>query len=678
MKINNIKNIFFAGLLSMFILPACVDDFKVGNAFLEKAPGVDVTKDSIFGKAEYARRFLWNTYSGLYYGLPIDWSAIGSKMNMGIFESLSDVIHSHLNWDYVNKLYYAGSYNAGMEDTSNHTRFGYSKEGVWETVRKAWIFIENVDNVPDMTEEEKKRLKAEAKVIIVTRYFDAYRHFGGLPLVRKAYEVNDEVENPRATVEETNKFMLDLLDEAIPDLPWVLSEDEYKNWDGRMTMAAAMGLKCKILLFTASPLFNDSEPYCNELPQDAVTNRQVWIGEYKQSLWEDCRKACDDFFRENENRGNIYGLVQATGTDVNAYRNAFRKAYYTRGSGYDNPEMLISTRVRYTWSNEWDGNYYFPQSCKYGAFTPTQEFMEMFPMADGTPFNWDNSEHRAAPFFKNKIENGKLVLEAVRDPRLYETITCNQSTYQNRKIELWIGGREAQNGPRSETSQWATGYGLYKFILDMSLSKNKPQLWPYLRMAEIYLIYAEALLKTGDLSGAVEQVNKVRNRVGLKGLDEIYDEAYLNDPQSLMNEILRERACELGFEDVRFFDLIRNKMKNNFTTPLHGLRIYRNDCFSIPSDGVYPDGEPRFRKIDDNNYVKDDNGEYIYKGKTWSNLPADERGPEPTSFSYEKFELSNQPRYLWKEGNFNSKWYLTAFPPTEVNKEYGLTQNPGW
>ncbi len=43
--------------------------FPVGDNFLEKAPGVDVTKDSVFSNAEYARRFLWGTYETLPYGI---------------------------------------------------------------------------------------------------------------------------------------------------------------------------------------------------------------------------------------------------------------------------------------------------------------------------------------------------------------------------------------------------------------------------------------------------------------------------------------------------------------------------------------------------------------------------------------------------------------------------------
>ena len=66
-----------------------------------------------------------------------------------------------------------------------------------------------------------------------------------------------------------------------------------------------MGLKCKILLFAASPLFNDNVPYCTEPPQDAVTNHQVWYGAYKPELWDQCLQACVDFFLQNFNQEGI-------------------------------------------------------------------------------------------------------------------------------------------------------------------------------------------------------------------------------------------------------------------------------------------------------------------------------------------------------------------------------------
>lgn len=117
-----------------------------------------------------------------------------------------------------------------------------------------------------METDEKERLKAEAKCIIASRYFDLFRHFGGLPIIRGTYGVEAEYEIPRGTVDETVKFMVGLLDEASSAMPWSLGTEE-DNWQGRFTKAAAMGLKCKILLFAASPLFNDNDPTVQSLPK---------------------------------------------------------------------------------------------------------------------------------------------------------------------------------------------------------------------------------------------------------------------------------------------------------------------------------------------------------------------------------------------------------------------------
>lgn len=168
----------------------------------------------------------------MYYGLPFYWDGgVQVKMNTGVFETLSDCWHSHNSWDDVNRLYYSGAYKAG-----DRGKFGYTNEKVWEGVRAAYIFLENVDNTPDMEESEKSRLKAEAKCIIASRYFDMFRHFGGLPIVKNSFSGTEGTyELPRGTVEETVNFMVGLLDEAAPNLPWNLDESEQANWDGRFT-----------------------------------------------------------------------------------------------------------------------------------------------------------------------------------------------------------------------------------------------------------------------------------------------------------------------------------------------------------------------------------------------------------------------------------------------------------
>lgn len=633
---------FIAAFLGLIVMTSCVDEIKFGNAFIDKAPGSDVTIDTVFNNAEYARRFLWDTYSNLYYGLPYYWGGNESLMNTGIMDALSDCFHSHNDWDEVNRQYYSGAYIPG-----NDGKFGYTIKNVWVAVRASYIFMENIDKTPGMDDSEKARLKAEAKCIIASRYFDIFRHYGGLPLIKKSFSGTEAAyDYPRGSVEETVNFMTGLLDEAAKDLPWKLDDSEQSNWDGRFTKAAAMGLKCKILVFAASPLFNDAQPYCTTGDQTAVQKKQVWYGEYRQDLWKQCLTACQDFFTELTKDG-YYGLVQAAGSRPGDYRAAFRKAYSTRGT----TEMLLSTRVRYTTNNS-DWNYCFHTWNGYGGYTPTEEYAEMFPWKDGHPFNYDKLEQTSG--LDSMFMDSKYNL--TRDPRLYETIVVNNlpmslndnGDMSGRFAELWVKGREAQDCPTQETGQYATGYANNKFYM-YDDSKNKPTEWPYLRLSELYLIYAEALAQNGDYDGAAQQVDVVRSRVGLGGLAACNPTENLHDKDVLINEILRERACELGLEETRFFDMIRYKRADLFKEQLHGLRIYRLD----------------------------NSGNVL--NASWSDKKSGQVGYStsgPIHFKYEKFPLVNKSRTWWT--SFDPKWYLSAFPPTEINKGYGLTQNPGW
>ena len=62
---KNIKNRILSSILilSAISFSSCVDKFAVGDAFLEKQPGVDVTLDTIFSNSEYARMYLWDAGS---------------------------------------------------------------------------------------------------------------------------------------------------------------------------------------------------------------------------------------------------------------------------------------------------------------------------------------------------------------------------------------------------------------------------------------------------------------------------------------------------------------------------------------------------------------------------------------------------------------------------------------
>jgi hypothetical protein len=620
-KINKI----LVGLFLAITIASCTDDFKFGNDFLDKQPGEDITIDTVFSKAEFAQQFLWNSYSTLYYGLNWNWSDRGNKMGMGLPEALTDNFQSYLTWDNVNKMYYTGKYNASEE--SNSTVYNYTLEGSWAGIRSAYIFLENVDRVPDMDVPTKERLKGEAKMIIACHYADMYRHFGGLPLIKKAFTTQDDLEIPRATAKETLKFITDLCDEALAVLPWKLPTADVAKWDGRFTGGAALGLKIRLLLFAASPLLNDDVAYYTDKSYESIDKFHVWFGRKDETLWNDVVEACDLFFQKNTM--DVEGGYSLTIGDP---RLGFRQSYFTRGT----TEMLISTRIRYNVPDYWNAEYYCLQSLgSYGAATPTLEYSNLFPMADGTPFNkniWNDT--LAIAKINGPGDTVWLDPFANRDPRLYETCLVNNADYQGRKAELWMSGRE--RGNQLEAGSAATGMGTFKFILDKTnaTSIGAPAQWPYLRLAEIYLSYAEALNQVGRTEDAFTWVDQVRARVGLKGLKDSYPSRTWTK-EVFLNEVLDERSREFGLEDVRWFDMKRWKRADDYKKRLSGVRI---------------------KRVFRNNVAV------------------------PNRYSYHKFTLFKRS---WQDGdggvnNFDPKWYMAAFPIAEIYKDYGLTQNPGW
>src|SRR5690606_10620827 len=93
--------------------------------------------------------------------------------------------------------------------------------------------------------------------------------------------------------------------------------------------------------------------------------------------------------------------------------------------------------------------------------------------------------------------------------------------------------------------------------------------WPYLRLVEIYLSYAEILNELGEEHAAYQHINFVRNRVGMPDINKNGNLG----KESLREEILLERVRELMYEDVRWYDIIRWKRADVFQKRLHGLLI---------------------------------------------------------------------------------------------------------
>ena len=674
-----LNNILLLGICAAFFSTACVEKFAVGDAFLEKAPGVDVNIDTVFSNAEYTRNFLWSAYGQIYCTY-----TSGNMMNGAPIDALSDSYHCYCSWGGPIQSYYPGGLTEDAQDTENGNyqgKFSYSTKtgglnsdsggrvSIYETVRKCWQIIENIDRVPDMSDDEKSRLRGEAYTIMASRYYDAFRNFGGLCLAKKAYAVGENFEDGRATAWETVEFIDSLIVCAInePGFIWNLPNADQGQWSGRLTRASARALRAKVWMFAASPLFNDDNPYMEYAPNKVTefTNiEHVWFGKKDPSLWNRCLEYCEDFFEDNAANGNYYQLIQPATQDEGGYRMAFRRAYRYRNDATNHEKLFDAHPTQWMsstgsngsitengWGWGWRG---FAIDClRQGGAVPTNELMECFGMQDGRNFPYSDI------YGEGKNPEG-IDMFADRDPRLYETMTVPRPSFPSgvvgdyngfTYIDTWVNGsmnNDAGNfGDLSADA--ATYYRKFKWLLDYSGGKMDDEFIgvSYIRLAEMYLIYAEALAETGNLTGALDQLHVVRSRVGLGRIEDKNPELNLKtNKENLINEILRERNCEIGAEcGDRVYDMIRRKRQDLFTKPLHEIRVYRLDDSGKRMEG--------------------------------SDLRWDPSTPWP-EFEYEKVKITVGARRWWDEGYWTNKWYLDPVSRVEIQKGYGLTQNPGW
>lgn len=565
------------------------EDLKFGESFLEKPVSDEMSIDSVFSQKKYADQALNQFYKSLPDFMP---TLNGYNPGALILDVYSDIgFTQRLSWTH-------GSISASSGSTSFPYQLAHKEVTGDPTygIRKAYIYLENVDRVPDMTDDEKRIRKAEAKVVIANHYIQMIRFYGAVPWIDRAYNADEIFEFPRLTLEETVDKVTKMLDEAATDLPWYTTNEEY----GHMTAAAAKALKFRLLLFVASPLFNDIEPY---YPGQAADERLTWYGDYQQSRWQAALDAGKDFMRLNRENSDYYRM-ENTGNPQDDYVSG----YFVKG----NREVVMAS---FRWGIYSKGIKPFRMyEDGYGA--PRGNYADMFQWKDGTDFDWDNPEHRAHPFFD---ASGK----PTRDVRLYETLLVNGDKWQGRNAEVYIGGREGPGGSIRQKTQY--GYGLRKFIRDkQNEMHNKPYSCPLIRMPEIYLSMAEVMNKLG-LAEQVDEfgydaygyLNLVHTRAGLPEVTA--DEASQGD--ELWDYLMDERAREFGQEEIRYFDMVRYK-----------------------------------------------------KGAEWVSRPMEllETTKTGNDFDYKPI-IEDKTKYLW-----NDNWYLLPFPIGEINKKYGLIQNPGW
>ena len=608
-------------------LAAC-ESLKLGDEGLSKAPETaGATIDTLFASLKDADKVLASAYYYLPYGLISDFD---SKMGRDIVESITDhfVSNKHSEGDGPNDLYYTGALGANISgDAAGGETYRFGSEKDYTAIRYAWFFLENADNIPSADSYELERKKAEAKMCIAIAYANMVRYVGGVPIIDHSIKTDEEMNFPRNTFKETIDYIVQLCDEAAPKLPWYIAS---KAEDGRLTKAAALGLKLRILCFAASPTFNSDTPWHASAGDWESMGKYVRYGEkYDKGLWDKAKAAANEFMTALANEG-YYGLVQAEPTGVDAtgapvarpvdYRLAYRKSYRDRGT----IETIISVRKSNSTSYH-NSNMDLQDDFGCGG---TLNWVNRFPYADGTPFpedfNWSNPPSGdRAPFFMpdpngDVIVDTKPVATETRDPRLYENLCVPGDVWKNSNV-----GPNYVNAKSPSFQDGNTGFLQMKFIYQTDNDRNVPPHWCLMRFAEVLLNAAEAYNEAdgGPSPEAYQWVNAVRARVGLPGLAEGMSKEQFRDA------IILERDLEFGFEEVRWFDMVRWGLKDAFTTKLKALEVTGN------------------------------------------------KQKNATSFTFTVKDA--YPPRVWYT-TWDTKWYLAPIPAVEINKAYGMTQNPGW
>ncbi|MGE5520187.1 MAG: RagB/SusD family nutrient uptake outer membrane protein [Candidatus Dadabacteria bacterium] len=413
-------------------------------------------------------------------------------------------------------------------------------------IRRSNIFLSNIVNVP-IAVQTKQYWKAEARFLRAFFYWELLKRYGGVPLVGdNIYGLDDNIQLPRNTFAETVDYIVNECT-AIKDSLRVDPTSD-AEW-GRASKGAAVALKCRVLLYSASPLFNGGG-----VESDPVKKALTGYPTADPARWQKVVDAVTEF-----NALGYYKLVTSGSPTPFASVFTTKKSteiIFAKQSGNNTGLEYSQSPVGYIISN----------SRSQGLTSPTQNFVDAFPMANGMGINETGSGYSASTPYAN------------RDPRLGATVFYNGLQWLNRNVQTSQGGLDKPDDPAVAPVQTRTGYYLRKFLGNFATStsfSNQSHNFPIFRYAEILLNYAEALNELGQVENAVTQIKALRSRAGIAAGTNGRNGIKAGITQLEMRDLIRnERRIELAFEEHRFWDIRRWKIADQAVgTPLFGMNI---------------------------------------------------------------------------------------------------------
>ncbi|MGL5681929.1 MAG: RagB/SusD family nutrient uptake outer membrane protein [Marinifilaceae bacterium] len=598
------KNILLKITQCFFIvLMAC----NTGCDYLDVVPDNVEDLSYAFRDREKAKRYLYTCYNSIpsCMNVSYDPGVLGSGE---IYTPQKTTATSRIDYTVFGLL-------SGNQTTNNPINNYWDGQNggvsLYNAIRECNIFLEHVDNVYDLEPLEKKRWIAEVKVLKAYYHFFLTQMYGAVIIMDKNLPISaspEEMRLYRSPFDECITYVVNLIDEAVNDLPAQIQSEATEM--GRFTQPIALAIKAKALVLSASPLFNGN----SEL-QGVVDNRgtSLFPTQYEAQRWTLAAEACKA------------AIESATGVGIDLYddtvspftlNDSLKHQLVLRQIIFDswNKEYIWGATSNYSYGNVQYyslpklKNNWFSTSYVKSALNPTFDLVNTYYTKNGVPIDEDKEFDYEGRFklkqsvaqdkwyIKEGVETVKLHFD--REPRFYASIGFDGGIWwgngnTNMNGELFVTSAKAGEvaGRKGNYNYSVTGYFAKKLVhyrttvsdaaQDATVTVERTS-FPMIRLADLYLLYAEALNEASEGFDATvfTYVDKVRNRAGLEGVMDAWSRYSKYGAPATKEQarkiIQQERSIELAMEGKIVWDIRRWKQ---------GVEKWNKNILGWNSDG---------------------------------------------------------------------------------------------
>lgn len=584
---KKIKNIVFAALM-LPIFGAC--------NYLDVVPDNIATIETVFRDRQTAESYLFTCYSFMP-------AHNNSSANPGATFTDEFCVASTTTGGITTNRLLTESGNSSSNPTIN---LWDGSKSMFTAIRCCNLFIEQIDNIPDITNEEAKRWKAEAIFLKAYYHWCLFQLYGPIPITDVNLSINASVEEMRVYREPVDKvvdYIVSQIDAAAINLPTDIVGREIEEL-GRITRPAALAIKARVLVTAASPLFNGNQDYSTFKDKRGINLFPTGDPDVKK--WERAATACKEAIDACEAAGlGLYNFVKPNSSMVlnDSMRLVIQPGMILGETSTNNEAIWLQTNAKGSQNNTVPTKLFFGTSGTATTYvTPVDVYSvesaslnaaELFYTNHGLPMDEDNSfpyanRYTSDPDYMTRTDHKYWVKEKYqtalfninREPRYYGSLAFDGANWYgfgntNQETQYFVKAMNAGLGRNSLTGLYIKKFVPYKVSLSLgqvasttSSVSYSPYSWPVIRMADLYLLYAEALNESNaaPTEDVYKYVDKIRVRAGLLGVKETWGSAYSTNPdkfttQGGMREIIqRERMIELAFEGQGSLDRRRWKI----------------------------------------------------------------------------------------------------------------------